>query len=474
MSHATLHATACIGCRRRGRKCDRTLPTCLSCEKRGVACEGYVTKWPGVAARGKLAGKSIPVADSSVAITEASSAPTRARQRKARLPSGSTDANDNLSTGPSKEQFGDTLSSVGEDEIEKFIQHYIADLSNIFFLGNGPSDNPYFQYVLPLIDTVPSIRFAIAGAASCHIAARTSDEALEQKSLRLRVHATHLLRGMLQNPSAVSDQTILASILMLAQLDMCSGDCTEFETHLKAAAVVIRNLDYDGAANRYYFEQRLAWLDMMSSTTSNQLPNLTTEEVKTIIGRFSSNGSREWSYDVFPCPIDLFEILAEITILIKSEEEITGSGQMEPQAERLSSRLREWKCPRAITGPRKHMVEGWKLGITAYLRRLFPYTNHSADVVALPNQVLELAKLIPPATSWSYSLLWPIFQVGVTLGDEATEEKEWIRKRLKICLESVGCRHFSNALETLEVIWGHHQPYDSCLTSMYGRTIMLA
>lgn len=40
---------------------------------------------------------------------------------------------------------------------------------------------------------------------------------------------------------------------------MCSGDCTEFQTHLKAAATVIRNQDYDGAANKYYFEQRLAW-----------------------------------------------------------------------------------------------------------------------------------------------------------------------------------------------------------------------
>ncbi len=62
----SLHGTACKGCRRRGRKCDRTLPTCLSCKDRGVACEGYVTRWPGVAARGKLAGKSIPVRDGTI------------------------------------------------------------------------------------------------------------------------------------------------------------------------------------------------------------------------------------------------------------------------------------------------------------------------------------------------------------------------------------------------------------------------
>lgn len=103
----------------------------------------------------------------------------------------------------------------------------IADLSSIFYLGSGPSENPMFHYVLPLISTIPPIRYALAGSASCHIAARTSDEALERKSLRLRVHATYLLREMLQTPGGVSDQNVLASILMLAQLDV-SDDIKRF------------------------------------------------------------------------------------------------------------------------------------------------------------------------------------------------------------------------------------------------------
>lgn len=40
---------------------------------------------------------------------------------------------------------------------------------------------------------------------------------------------------------------------------MCSGDCVEFQTHLKAAVAVIRSPDYDGSTNKHYFEQRLAW-----------------------------------------------------------------------------------------------------------------------------------------------------------------------------------------------------------------------
>lgn len=58
---ARKHGTACRTCRRRGRKCDRSLPTCQSCRDRGVLCEGYVLRWAGVAARGRFAGKTIPL-----------------------------------------------------------------------------------------------------------------------------------------------------------------------------------------------------------------------------------------------------------------------------------------------------------------------------------------------------------------------------------------------------------------------------
>lgn len=39
------HGSACVTCRRRRRKCDKTLPSCYRCEARGVLCEGYVLRW---------------------------------------------------------------------------------------------------------------------------------------------------------------------------------------------------------------------------------------------------------------------------------------------------------------------------------------------------------------------------------------------------------------------------------------------
>lgn len=63
MSRKNLFGIACKTCRRRGRKCDRSLPTCMNCTLRGVECEGYVLRWIDVAARGTLAGQTYTAPD---------------------------------------------------------------------------------------------------------------------------------------------------------------------------------------------------------------------------------------------------------------------------------------------------------------------------------------------------------------------------------------------------------------------------
>ena len=51
MSQKNLFGIACKTCRRRGRKCDRKLPTCMSCSLRGAECEGYVLRWVNTAVK---------------------------------------------------------------------------------------------------------------------------------------------------------------------------------------------------------------------------------------------------------------------------------------------------------------------------------------------------------------------------------------------------------------------------------------
>lgn len=124
MSQVALHGTACKGCRRRGRKCDRTLPACLSCRRRGVECEGYVTRWPGVAARGKLAGKSIPVHEKSAKTSN----PRPARVKRGDAPLSSTERGHiDRDLGHSSLDQNDShlkgLRVIGYEELERLINH---------------------------------------------------------------------------------------------------------------------------------------------------------------------------------------------------------------------------------------------------------------------------------------------------------------------------------------------------------------
>ncbi|CAG9982262.1 unnamed protein product [Clonostachys byssicola] len=307
------------------------------------------------------------------------------------------------------------------------------------------------------------------------MAARNSDQALEQKSLYLRVRATHFLRERLNDPSMATDQATLASILMLAQVDMCSGDCIEFETHLKAAVAILRGRHNEQSVNRYYFEQRLVWLDLISSTSSARAPNFTVKEINMALHRHSNADGREWSYDVFPCPIDLFEMLVDVTMLYKSHPNRDDPTEKELEhVDYMMGRLRKWESRRTLSGSRKHMVEGWRFGIMVYLAQLFPTTSKTVQRSHLTSQVLHHAKLIHPVSSWSYSLLWPIFQAGVALDSGQLLEKDCIRSRLKQAYEAVGCSHFRNAADTLELVWEKRTNGDLAANGSYGRTIMLA
>lgn len=91
------------------------------------------------------------------------------------------------------------------------------------FIGSEPGDSPYLRYILPVADTVPSIRYAIAALAASHLGARVGNPDLERRSLTLRLRATELLRSSLQDPSIFTRLETLASTLMLAQLDVGSN-----------------------------------------------------------------------------------------------------------------------------------------------------------------------------------------------------------------------------------------------------------
>lgn len=57
-------------------------------------------------------------------------------------------------------------------------------------------------------------------------------------------------------------------------------------------------------------------MDIIGTTSGQRMPVLSSAEVKAALNKFKSPYGREWGFDVFYCPIDLFEYIADITMLV--------------------------------------------------------------------------------------------------------------------------------------------------------------
>lgn len=87
MSRKNLFGIACKTCRRRGRKCDRTLPTCMNCRLRGAECEGYVLRWVHAAVEREIIADQTPETpdhETNVLLTADSCSQSKAKTTEAR------------------------------------------------------------------------------------------------------------------------------------------------------------------------------------------------------------------------------------------------------------------------------------------------------------------------------------------------------------------------------------------------------
>lgn len=264
MSPPNLFGIACKTCRRRGRKCDRTLPKCVNCGLRGVECEGYVLRWVKAGIKGKesatpqtfalgYAHNASPslgmrhaekVTDEAVFFDSTDSS-VLAVQDRDRVTGPMGDVLEEVVIPDMFVSIGPAINNpitrlMPHDDLDGLInycqkQSYcfhrlllttrvdFSELNAAFDLSNShaisTSDGNHIQ---PMARTIPSIRFAVAATSASHLANRLHDTDLHSRSLQCRLKATELLRAELDETSSDTgpDQPRLFCMLLLAQLDV--------------------------------------------------------------------------------------------------------------------------------------------------------------------------------------------------------------------------------------------------------------
>lgn len=515
------HGAACKTCRRRGRKCTRELPKCSTCLTKGIECEGYALKWSGLASRGKLAGKSsMPAASDdrsqrdrvvsldAPVVTDEDATEVTPRQTPAADDAGlleplaqhtstldshpgqswplSVSALDSIDSAiidvnATSSAPYEIESPAGEPrnhdtwfltmtsplvphnipfELKFLLDYHLFEVAPRLCIDNATMRNPYTQYILPLAVQDPALLYACAALAACHFSVRLMDPSFHVQSLRFKGKAMRRLQEQLWAEQNALDESKLATILMLTLTDLCLGGYSNFDAHFTAARKLI---DLRGSRKTpdAFVEQYIAWLDIMSAASTTRKPKFNSKDISLLRGH-----SSEWSYDVFPCPPDQFEIVATLVELHRSLDD-----PRDPSLEVLT-KVYDLKhkvlCLPMHTERGEswlHVTEAYRHAIVLYIVRLFDLTSDEDEILWLTQSVFHHSKSTPASTGWADNILWPLFHAGLEFRDE--RRKQWLRERAGLMQRSGGFRNVDTVMTTLERVWASEERLDylSLLTS---------
>ncbi|KIV88738.1 hypothetical protein PV10_08390 [Exophiala mesophila] len=503
------HGAACKTCRRRGRKCTRELPKCKSCLDKGIECEGYTLKWTGLASRGKLAGKtSMPKSKPTKPKTAPLAfrgQPSASRRDVADHPDNVIQVSNTSQTGLSRpvwnspsqtpnwspSQFDQSrfsnltprtmeLNMMAEDsdsspeaetsnvvarhhaslgfmtflldpynvpkELKYILGYHLGEVAPRLCVDTSTTRNPYSQYILPLGIQRPALLYACAALAACHYSVRLQDQGFHIDCLRFRGKAMRRLQEQLWSEETAKDESNIAAVLMLTLTDMCLGGFSNFDAHFAAARKLI-DLRGESRTQDAFVEQYIGWLDVMLAASNRRKPLFSSNEISLLRG-----SNTEWSYDVFPCPPDQFEIFSRVVELHKSQDDHSVLSQEVLDAVNdLKDELLYLPLHTERGAAWLHLTEAYRFAIALYMLRLFKVPVDEDDISYLAHNVFYHAKNIQASTGWADHLLWPLFHAGLEFRD--AKRQEWLRIRAEEMQRSGGFRNVETIMEILERVW---------------------
>ncbi|KAL5361894.1 fungal-specific transcription factor domain-containing protein [Aspergillus floccosus] len=213
----------CPRCRTRRISCDRTLPHCRKCTSRNFVCPGYgvVLRWAqGVASRGRLAGRSLPL-----------------REEPEKPAAG-------MMIWPELHSF-DTVSS-------ELLRHFDSGVASKLAWVDGPS-NPWRHIILPLSHVSPTVLSSVLAIAAQDLAYKyTPDHPYPRRLRTVSFHylgqALSSLRQQLEalrrTPRAPvcpsQARCLLASTLLLYNLELLTPEAARWQLHIQGARAIIQ------------------------------------------------------------------------------------------------------------------------------------------------------------------------------------------------------------------------------------------
>ncbi|PWY63977.1 hypothetical protein BO83DRAFT_431367 [Aspergillus eucalypticola CBS 122712] len=337
-------------------------------------------------------------------------------------------------------------------ELKFILEYHLCEVVPKLCVDNHDPKNPYRDYIFPLATEVPSLMYACAALAACHFNVRLGTTQFQNEFLRFKGKAMKRLQEDLYSPVRAKQPATIATILMLCLCDICHRGFSTFDSHFRGAKKLIELRGSDRTVG-CFVEQYLVWLDIMAAASHSRQPVFSRQD----IGEFFDGSGPDWSFDVFPCTLDQFQVLCEIVSVYKSQTNPERpSMEVLCQVEEIKQKLLQgW--PRSNRGTHWfHLTEAYRYAILLYLIRLFPCDVDEYEIDWLVSSVFYHARSTPPASGWSDQLLWPLFHAGLETKD--SKRQNWLRERAQCMQISGGFGNVQSALTILEGVWAGQRP----------------
>ncbi|KAJ5628205.1 fungal-specific transcription factor domain-containing protein [Penicillium lividum] len=260
---------ACLTCRQKSRRCDRTRPMCKRCISKGLQCGGYPDKFRfcGIASRGKWKNRDAP-------IDQIVSADTQTSRRD----------NYSGSNTPASASISQSLTPDDEPEIEQVLQsaetatllsHYDSFICpHQIAQPIDSSENPYRLYVIPLAHEQIGLLYSVLALSACHLGHLKSDRHLyEDVAVYYRLKAITELSIAIKKVcsgdfSADDRDGVFATIQILLLHDIRESGISSHGAHISGAMSISSQLMLDQRLSisderTVFFLGNLAWLDII-------------------------------------------------------------------------------------------------------------------------------------------------------------------------------------------------------------------
>ncbi|KAB8232391.1 Zn(II)2Cys6 transcription factor [Aspergillus alliaceus] len=231
----------CPKCKSRRISCDRTLPKCRKCASRSFDCPGYglILRWTqGVASRGKLTGRCIPVAEDG---RESVRGASRTRQQDKGLRGA-------MPLAPLDRGIQHPFDYISCQLLRHFDQSIAVKLAWI----DGP-ENPWRRIILPLSHESPIVLYSVLAMAAEELAHRYTTDRFyfhrwQTESLRYRdkvlsllpQHLDRLLNTPVSLECSNQAQYVLASVILLYNLELLTAQASQWRLHIQGARAIIQ------------------------------------------------------------------------------------------------------------------------------------------------------------------------------------------------------------------------------------------